>query len=219
MIEENNLSGFIDPSSLINDIDNYPSDIYIDTQANDNKRGRRPKSMMFQEDAKHNKYSKDNLLKKIRVKLVKSSINLLNLLYKKYCEQKNIKITQFIFRIRPKFVNLKNKELLEFMRNGTIRIMFSESLSKKFKKCPEHKNKENIEKIYEKGEAKELIEFMNLKIIDAYEIYIGEKENKYLNNFSLDNDIENMPNDSNEEKYKKKYKNVAKGFYKYIVKK
>ena len=85
--------------------------------------------------------------------------------------------------------------------------MFIENeISNRYKKDKKDYNKKNIEELFEKGGNEEIKEFLNLKIVDLYQIYLNNKENKYKDIFGLDYDL------------KYRYKKEDDGLKEYIEK-
>ena len=102
---------------------------------------------------------------------------------------------------------LKLRDIL----SGKVSNRYSNEIDKK------NYNKKNIEKLMEEGEPKNLVDFINKTVEDAYSIYIREGEDK-IPEFNFENDLNEIKDEKNEkgESYKEKYKNIAKEFIKLI---
>ena len=166
------------------------------------KRGRKNNNNKNRKGNGHKRDEKDNIITKIYRKYLSNIYHKLNKKIKGNAKLKKINISEFIKDIYNKKYNA--------MISKTVREIFSAELSKRFKKENKFHNLNIINKIYEDKKAnEELVEILNLKMCDMYNIYIGKsKEEKYSEFYGLEEDIETICRDE-DENYKIKYKNIA----------
>ena len=162
----------------------------------------------------HSKSKEDNMLHKIKVFFIKSSMNFINKRYKKYqTNQGKTKIKHFC-KIKSKFVSTIKKEAnLEFL-NTFIKDLFSSDLSKIYNKLNNNYNKKLIEEIYKENKAKEVIEILDKTVEQLIQNYVNgdyKTEGFYIEN-ELIHDKEKNPDDENNEEYQKKFIERAKDF-------
>ena len=167
-------------------------------------------------NAQHNKSSNDNIMQKIKAKFLKNLMNYLNFLYTDYTGIKNSKL---ILMIDPSSSrNINPKDCLELF-DKKIKDVFSYKISLKYKKFNQNTNIIKIWNFYEKekNNSIKLIQILEMKIRDIYEIYLkDEKEEGFeeLNNFINDKkQLENemyQNNEANIQEYLEKYVDFAK---------
>ena len=167
-------------------------------------------------NAPHNKSSNDNIMQKIKARFLKNIMNYLNFLYTDYIGIKNSKL---ILMIDPSSSrNINRKDCLEWF-DEKIKDVFSYKISLKYKKFNQNTNIIKIWNFYEKENnySIKLIQILEMKIRDIYEIYLkDEKEEGFeeLNNFIYDKkQLENemyQNNEDNIQEYLEKYVDFAK---------
>ena len=122
---------------------------------------------------KHNKFSDDNVIQKIKVSLQESCYKYINKEYNKFYINKNIKINQkFIQRINPEEIKKKKKDdnLLWFKLK--LKDLFSTEISSKYSKFDRNYNKRQIEKLYKENKAKNVIDILEKTIEEMlYDFY------------------------------------------------
>ena len=149
------------------------------------KKGRRNSKNPPKFQAKHNKNSSDNLRKKIKRQFIKSTMNYINKLYKKYSLKNSQK---FLLKIIPDFCAAPIKEDNQKYFPMTLRQLFSSDLGRKFSIKNKDNNKNNIKALYQQNKAKEIIELLDKTIEEAFEIYISND----ISGFSLKHDLKNI---------------------------
>ena len=152
---------------------------------NKSKKGRRNSKNPPKFQAKHNKNSSDNLRKKIKRQFIKSTMNYINKLYKKYSLKNSQK---FLLKIIPDFCTAPIKEDNQKYFPMTLRQLFSSDLGRKFSIKNKDNNKNNIKALYQQNKAKEIIELLDKTIEEAFEIYISND----ISGFSLKHDLKNI---------------------------
>ncbi len=110
---------------------------------------------------KHNKFCIDNIIRKVKAKLIDSSFNYINKKFKnkKLCLLK-------IIGEQSKEIN-KNKNLLWL--NKTLKDIFYEDISKKANNPNKNYNRELIDTIYNEKTEKDVIELLNLTVLEYLE--------------------------------------------------
>ena len=152
---------------------------------------------------KHNKYCIDNIIRKVKAKLIDSSFNYINKKFKnkKLCLLK-------IIGAQSKEIN-RNKNLLWL--NKTLKDIFYEDISKKANNPNKNYNRELIDKIYKENNEKEVIELLNITILEYLEFYTS------INNITdmkqLNDDINELKSIGESENYTNEYKRVSENFY------
>lgn len=188
--------------------------IFLITKVN-KKLGRLSNSSKIKKSAKHNKFFQDNIIQKIKVNFHEHIFNLVNQQYEDYLESKNEKITKLIERISPKvYVSIKIEDNLKWF-SLKLRDILSSDLSYKFRKLDKNHNKRRIDALYNKNEAKNVINILEKTISEMYEIY---SKNIFVNGFkTLKDDLVDLRNkmEASEEeeediqKYLNLYENIA----------
>ena len=173
--------------------------------------GRRKKKKIYRTKSIHNKFNKDNIVRKIKIHFLNAGIKYIN---KKYREFKILKLKptkeKFLHKLKQKYTDYKTKKEEKIFLSKKLSEILSDSVSKR---CKNHKidyNERNIKKLIKNGEPKNLIEFLDKTIEDVYKLYISEGKDK-IPEFNLENDLVEIEEDINErgENYKIKYKEYA----------
>lgn len=132
---------------------------------------------------KHNKYSKDNIIIKIKTFIIRCIREALN---ESFIEKVffNPKINGFL-GLSPKNVikNYKN-EYNEELLNKTIKEIFSEDISSKYKSEKDH-NKKLIEKIFRENLEHKVIKLLNIKLKDFLDIFRGQANEEICKNINV----------------------------------
>ena len=157
----------------------------------------------------HDKFEKGNINQKIKVRFLKFAKEYSNELYEKYQKKKCRKFIKMIEYRKP-----SSKEEMKNFLSLKLSKIFSVKLSGRCRKEDKNYNIVNIKKLMEKEEPRELFDFLNLSVQDAYSIYIREGEDKIpefnYQNFVNKNEKDEI--DGKGERYKDKFRNNAKLF-------
>lgn len=173
--------------------------------------GRRKKEKKYRTKACHNKFNKDNIVRKIKIHFLNAGIKYIN---KKYSEFQKIKLNRtkqkFLQKLEQKYTDYLTKKEEQIFLSKKLNEILSDTVSKRCKNHNKDYNKKNIKKLINNGEPKNLIEFLDKTIEDVYRIYISEEKDK-IPEFNLENDLTAIEEDMNEkgENYKIKYKEYA----------
>ena len=124
------------------------------------------------EERNHNKYSKDNIMRTIKVHFRKYIYSIIKSYYKGVEQLK---------KIDNNFNENLKKDYNIGLYNTTLKDIFiNTKLSKKYKHYPKDLNKNLINKIYEENKETSLIKILNLKYGEVFEIYIRKIKNEEL---------------------------------------
>ena len=173
--------------------------------------GRRKKKKIYGTKSIHNKFNKDNIVRKIKIHFLNAGIEYIN---KKYKEFKSLKLKptkqKFLQKLEQKYTDYATKKEEKIFLSKKLSEVFSDSVSKRCKNHNIDYNERNIKKLLNKGEPKNLIEFLGKTIEDVYKLYISEGKDK-IPEFNLESDLIKIEEDINEigVNYKMKYKEYA----------
>ena len=200
----------ITKSTEPNETENQKKSLIFDIKKVNKNKGRRKQSHpeLYKEDAVHTKFREDNVINKIKIYFINSTMSLINKKYSEYLKAKPGK--RLLQKIKPNYSKIyKKKETQEFF-NKKLSIIFSEELSGR---CSTFENKKNYNKIQidnliEKNKAKEVINLLNKRLEEIYEIYITNDPNKKIEGYHLETDLEQIKL-KNGEDYAQMYKETA----------
>ena len=159
------------------------------------KRGRKSKSEKNnEENGEHNKYSNDNMQRKIKHLIIKNTQDLINynISEKDFSSPKLLTLNQEqIFNSKVEF----NKAFLQ----KTLKDIFSENISNRYHK-PSDYNKTLIDNLINSGKEENKIFFKKLfdvKFIECLEHFRKSKEIEVLKGLTLFDDLINYKKDKN----------------------
>ena len=170
--------------------------------------GRRKLKSLHLTPVKHGRSSKDNIVTKIKTCFINSGLNYINKEYKLFLEKRGKKVTPLLKKIAPKFPQAYKKTENQTFLNKKMKDIFSMNVSKKCTKYSPDYNKNQIDKLYQKNEAKEVIKILETNVKEFYEEYISE--DKKIEGFNIEEDIKEMANKNNLDKeYLEKFRNTS----------
>jgi hypothetical protein len=174
---------------------------------------------------RHNKFSEDNIIRKIKCRFLEKCRMYINNEYRKYKlkHRRHKKKDDWIQRINPKVSRIiKRDDNLKWLKSKLYEI-YSEKVSTK---CSLHKpdhNKKEIEKLLKKNKAKDVISILNKSVKEMFYIFCN---NIKIEGFeTLDDDLKSLKEKLIKDKeynidiYLEKYKNVVKSFETIFIKK
>lgn len=190
--------------------------------SSNHKKGRRKIKNVLRDDiiekvGYHSKFKEDNVIQKLKVFFIKSSMKLINKRYQNFLIKKGKRKTIFLMKIKSIYAQtIKKEKNIEFLQIK-IKDLFASELSEKCIKVNKDYNKNQINKIYEKNEAKEVIEILDKKVEELLNNYInGDYKDE---GFFIEYDLKKIEqiDDINESNYAKKFietaKNITHIFY------
>ena len=167
---------------------------------------------------RHNKFSEDNIIRKIKCRFLEKCRMYINNEYRKYKlkHRHHKKKDDWIQRINPKVSRIiKRDDNLKWLKSKLYEI-YSEKVSVK---CSLHKpdhNKMEIQKLLKKNKAKDVISILNKSVKEMFYIFCN---NIKIEGFeTLDDDLKSLKEKLIKDKeynidiYLEKYKNVVKSF-------
>ena len=194
------------------------------------KHGRIRKEWKGSIKGKHNKFSKDNIIKKIKTSFHNKIVNYVNYEYKNYRlkgknynSQKQINNVKLIKKISPKEITkIKKEDNLNWF-SLKLKVLLSSNLSSKYTKFKLNYNENRIKNLSQKKEVFKVIDVLEKTVKDMYEIYIN---NIKIDGFgTLEDDLialrEKMEKNGEEEikTYLNKYEKIAKNLDKFLYQK
>ena len=179
------------------------------------KLGRLLKKLKSKFKAPHNKYSEDNIIRKIKAKFKNILLNYINYEYSKFRKTKGMsKKIKLLLKINSE--ESKKIRKADNMRwfSTKLKDLFSSDVSKKCTKYNSDYNRKRINDIYKNNEALNVINILEKEVIDMYNLY---RNNVKINGFiTLEDDLkmlrEKMEKKKDEEDielYLSKYRNIA----------
>lgn len=174
----------------------------------------------------HNKFSQDNIIRKIKARFMENIRLYLNEEYKIYLLKKTEnkkKIVNWLKKIDPHVSRkIKKEENLKWFETKVYEI-FSENVSLRYSKNTPDLNRKKIARLMKLNEAVKVIDILNTKVEILFDKYINDEK---VGGFkTLENDIEEIKtfmekrNQENVKEYLKKYKYVAKNMKKIFIQK
>jgi len=158
---------------------------------------------------KHNKHSPDNIIKKIKVHLIRYLIIFINSILTGFNKCKKYKIKKLDYEIVS---NIKKVDNINYL-NITIKELLSLEISTKYTSQDNNANEIIIKKILEKGKEDEKIQYVfNLKFKEWIDVFIMKKESEIVKIDGLDLFLKEIL----EKNQKEKDKNDEKYFVKFV---
>ncbi len=158
----------------------------------------------------HNKYRKENIIRRFKVHLMKNIYDYINSCFNinnKYQNSKNINL---IKKIQSDNIKLISKSENIAWLNSTIKNIFSQKVSSKISTVHSDYNKKLIHKIYE--EKKEKKDILDKTIREMWLIYINNNDESYPGFTKLKDDIIKLKNLGENECYINLYIQIAQKF-------
>jgi hypothetical protein len=138
------------------------------------KRGRKSEECENIE-GEHTKNAPDNIERKVKVRFYDSTLDCSNELIKTHNDSQNRNeayplLKDIDSQIKKQSSKTENLKLLD----NTVKDMLYEKISSKFKNFPPDYNIKLIDKIYQEGKAKEVISFLDTKVLLLYKRFIED---------------------------------------------
>lgn len=166
------------------------------------KIGRLKKDCNLDVFAIHTKFTEDNIIRKFKARFIERCRQYLNKLYHEY-DDKKILLQKISPVLGKKIIKEENLKFLKMK----LKDVFSEKVSPKCSLYKPYDNKNEISKLFEKNEAKKVIDILNKSVKEMIEYYLGKQE---LPEFgTIEEDIKEF---KEIDSYKKEYRRVAENF-------
>ena len=174
----------------------------------------------------HNKFSQDNIIRKIKRRFHENLKNYINQEYKKFIFNKTQRkkgIKNWLKKINPQISReIRKEDNLKWFESKIFQI-FSENISKRYSSYNLDLNKKKIERLMKLNEAANVINILNTNIETIFDKYVN---NEKIDGFkTLKDDIEELEknmeksNQENIKEYLSKYEYVAKNLKNIFLKK
>ena len=145
-------------------------------------RGRRKLGSNHTKKARHNEFSSDNIIRKVKTLFINSVMKYINKQYN--LSTKSRKNGNWLKKIVPLFQGATKKDNPKFFQKK-VREILSVDLSNKCTQYQPDYNKKQIDLLFEKKEAINIIEILNKNLGDLYNDYL----NGNISGFSLEGDL------------------------------
>ena len=178
------------------------------------KLGRMLKKLKKKFKAPHNKYSEDNIIRRIKARFLEKLLHYINFENSKFWEAKgNSKKIKLLQKIGPEESRKISKaENLRWF-STKLKDLFSSDLSKKCSLYDSDYNRHKINEIYKNNEAVDVINILEKEVIDMYNLY---RNNVKIEGFiTLEEDLKKLrekkekENEEEIELYLSNYKKIA----------
>ena len=172
-------------------------------------RRKHDKPELYKYEAVHTKYRQDNIIQKIKIHFINSTMDLINREYNEYLNIDSKK--RLLQKIKPNFTKIWRKKGNQEFLEKKLKDVFSEELSERCSTFHDKKNynKEQIEKLYEKNKAKNVINILDKSLKEMYRIYI--MENNGMKEYNLKYDLIQIEQKNGKE-YAQEYNKKAMDF-------
>ena len=179
-----------------------------------NKKGRMKKNSVI--IGKHNNFSQDNIIRKIKARFLEKLRKYLNNEYQSYLFKKNFKKhknNNWLKKINPKMSREIRKEDNLKWFDAKIWEIFSENISERYSNSSVDLNKRKIKRIYIIKEAKNITNILNSKVEFYFDKYVNDEQIEGFK--TLKDELKELEvrmkktNQENIEEYLEKYKFTA----------
>ena len=165
-------------------------------------------------DIKHDKFVIDDIIQKIKVRVINGLYSLINKINSEYDLTKKSKSEPLLIKINSeKYKVYSHANNYKFLYSN-IGDFFSTEITKRYSTYLKDYNKVQINLVKKEDKKINVIIILNSSIKEMYEKYI----NNEIPEFSLDNDLIEIENKNGKE-YKEKYKKIALELIEFINKK
>jgi hypothetical protein len=169
------------------------------------KQGRRKLGKIYSNEPRHDKFSKDNIIKKIINHFIQSTLNYINEKYNEFLKNNNRRSQPLLHKIINTTSKFVTKKKISKLFKAKARDLFTMDISKRCSRSNPKDNINRIEKLYSQNEAVQVMEILNKSLSELYGEYMNNKIPKY----SFQNDL-NLIGDKNDTNYKISYQDKAR---------
>ena len=168
------------------------------------KQGRRKLGKIYSNEPRHDKFSKDNIIKKIINHFIQSTLNYINEKYNEFLKNNNRRSQPLLHKIINTTSKFVTKKKISKLFKAKARDLFTMDISKRCSRSNPKDNINRIQKLYSQNEAIQVIEILNKTLSELYGEYMDNKIPKY----SFENDLV-LIGDKNDINYKTSYQDEA----------
>ena len=169
------------------------------------KQGRRKLGKIYSNEPRHDKFSKDNIIKKIINHFIQSTLNYINEKYNEFLKNNNRRSQPLLHKIINTTSKFVTKKKISKLFKAKARDLFTMDISKRCSRSNPKDNINRIQKLYSENEAVEVLEILNKSLSELYGEYMNNKIPKYC----FQNDL-NLIGDKNDTNYKISYQDKAR---------
>ena len=169
------------------------------------KQGRRKLGKIYSNEPRHDKFSKDNIIKKIINHFIQSTLNYINEKYNEFLKNNNRRSQPLLHKIINTTSKFVTKKKISKLFKAKARDLFTMDISKRCSRSNPKDNINRIQKLYSQNEAVEVMQILNKSLSELY----GEYMNNKIPEYSFENDL-NLIEDKNDAKYKISYQDKAR---------
>lgn len=169
------------------------------------KQGRRKLGKIYSNEPRHDKFSKDNIIKKIINHFIQNTLNYINEKYNEFLKNNNRRSQPLLHKIINTTSKFVTKKKISKLFKAKARDLFTMDISKRCSRSNPKDNINRIEKLYSQNEAYEVIKILNKTLSELYGEYMDNKIPKY----SFEKNDLDLIKDKNDTKYKKSYQDEA----------
>ena len=169
------------------------------------KQGRRKLGKIYSNEPRHDKFSKDNIIKKIINHFIQSTLNYINEKYNEFLKNNNRRSQPLLHKIINTTSKFITKKKISKLFKAKARDLFTMDISKRCSRSNPKDNINRIEKLYSQNEAVEVMQILNKSLSELYGEYMDNKIPKY----SFEKNDLDLIKDKNDTKYKKSYQDEA----------
>ena len=164
---------------------------------------------------KHDKYKRDNIIRKFKVHLIKNVLNFINscfLINKNFSSNDHIKVLKKLSSFKIKLIS--KEENLKWL-DTKLKYIFSEQISTKQGNIGLNFNKQLINRIYDKGKEKKVIFVLEKTVREMWNIYInGTNDKNFIGFQTLKDDLDKFKEEGETDLYIEEYRNISFEFEK-----
>ena len=169
------------------------------------KQGRRKLGKIYSNEPRHDKFSKDNIIKKIINHFIQSTLNYINEKYNEFLKNNNRRSQPLLHKIINTTSKFVTKKKISKLFKAKARDLFTMDISKRCSRSNPKDNINRIQKLYSQNEAVQVMEILNKSLSELYGEYMNNKIPKY----SFEKNDLDLIKDKNDTKYKKSYQDEA----------
>jgi len=188
------------------------------------KKAKKGRNKKFHSGGKHNKFSTDNIIRKIKVYLFSVLLSFINVSIKQESQtvDQNSKEKDyskiFLVKINQEYIKNINVNLTLKLLDSKLKNVFSKDVSKKVKSFGLDKNKKLIEEMFAQNKLSKTIQILNMTLYQCLEHFRGTQYYKELAGLEKEFNyvINDLKNKGENEKYISEFIhliNIFKEFY------
>ena len=167
---------------------------------------------------KHDKYKRDNIIRKFEVHLIKNILNFVNscfLINHNFCSKSSIKVIKKSCSCKVKLISKEDN--LKWL-DTKLKYIFSYNVSTKIGNCAINFNEMLIKRIYEKGEEKKVIFILEKTVREMWHVYVhGSNDKNFIGFKTLKDDLKSFKQNGESDIYIQEYKNISFDFERIFI--